>query len=210
MAPEPNPAQFEVLLCLPTAPALPAEGSGDFGTSPLYGQLSDKPLLVLVLNGVRAVKHNSGSRSQALSTLLPTGIRPSAIAVMASTSIAASSFRRNACILSFIQRQPQASDGLFGTFFAFALVMLNPESVAIIASNTRNQPQTIRTTAHAVEILLARRYQFGESGNVPVLGERYLTQRIEGHAAVRGEKLPALPMLHIADVRKSSFSQFFR
>jgi hypothetical protein len=34
-------------LCLPTAPALPNRGSGDFGTSPFYGQLSDKLQLAL-------------------------------------------------------------------------------------------------------------------------------------------------------------------
>ena len=46
-------SSFEVLLCLPTAPALPTEGSGDFGTSPFYGQLSDKPLLACTwLRGV--------------------------------------------------------------------------------------------------------------------------------------------------------------
>jgi hypothetical protein len=48
MATEPNTAQFEVLLCLPTAPALPTEGSGDFGMSPFYGQRSDKPQLAFV------------------------------------------------------------------------------------------------------------------------------------------------------------------
>jgi hypothetical protein len=41
-----NAALLGCLLCLPTAPALPIEGNGDFGTSPIYGQLSDKPLLV--------------------------------------------------------------------------------------------------------------------------------------------------------------------
>jgi hypothetical protein len=46
MAPVQNAALFEVLLCLPTAPALPIEGNGGFGTSPIYGQLPDKPLLV--------------------------------------------------------------------------------------------------------------------------------------------------------------------
>ena len=49
MAPVPNGALFEVLLCLPTAPALPIEGNGDFGTSPIYGQLPDKLLLVYLL-----------------------------------------------------------------------------------------------------------------------------------------------------------------
>jgi hypothetical protein len=33
------------MLCLPTAPALPTKASGDFGTSPFYGQRLDKPLL---------------------------------------------------------------------------------------------------------------------------------------------------------------------
>jgi hypothetical protein len=37
-----------VILCLPTAPALPTRDNGDFGTSPIYGQLSDKPSLTLV------------------------------------------------------------------------------------------------------------------------------------------------------------------
>jgi hypothetical protein len=35
---------FGVLVCLPTAPVLPSfKRSGGFGTSPFYGQLSDKP-----------------------------------------------------------------------------------------------------------------------------------------------------------------------
>jgi hypothetical protein len=51
-----------VLLCLPTAPGLPLSGNGDFGTSPIFGQLSDKPLLACInLRGVSAVKHNGGS-----------------------------------------------------------------------------------------------------------------------------------------------------
>ena len=36
---------FEASLCRPTAPGLPIWGTGDFGTSPIFGQLSDKPLL---------------------------------------------------------------------------------------------------------------------------------------------------------------------
>src|SRR5450432_2743396 len=44
MAPAPRADQLEVILCLPTAPALPTERNGDFGTSQFYGQLSDKPL----------------------------------------------------------------------------------------------------------------------------------------------------------------------
>jgi hypothetical protein len=49
MAPVQNATLFEVLLCLPTAPALPIERNGDFGTSPIYGQLLDKLLLVSLL-----------------------------------------------------------------------------------------------------------------------------------------------------------------
>jgi hypothetical protein len=40
-----NQTLFEVSLCRPTAPGLPIWGTGDFGTSPIFGQLSDKPLL---------------------------------------------------------------------------------------------------------------------------------------------------------------------
>ena len=41
----PNATVIEGLLCLPTAPALPTRDKGIFGTSPIYGQLSDMPLL---------------------------------------------------------------------------------------------------------------------------------------------------------------------
>jgi len=47
-APEPNGPLFAVLVRLPTAPALPPGEKGDFGTSPIYGQLSDKPRLAFV------------------------------------------------------------------------------------------------------------------------------------------------------------------
>jgi hypothetical protein len=47
-------------LCLPTASALPTEGSGDFGTSAFFGQLSDKPLLVRRRTmGASETKHKS-------------------------------------------------------------------------------------------------------------------------------------------------------
>jgi hypothetical protein len=37
-------------------------GNGDFGTSPIFEQLSDKPLLVCtLLAGVSGAKHNGGS-----------------------------------------------------------------------------------------------------------------------------------------------------
>jgi len=38
-------------------------GTGDFGTSPIFGQLSDKPLLAGTKHvGCRDVKHNGGLR----------------------------------------------------------------------------------------------------------------------------------------------------
>jgi len=40
-----NQTLFLKQLCRPTAPGLPIWGTGDFGTSPIFGQLSDKPLL---------------------------------------------------------------------------------------------------------------------------------------------------------------------
>ncbi len=43
-----NQTLFEVSLCRPTAPGLPIWGTGDFGTSPIFGQLSDKPLLASI------------------------------------------------------------------------------------------------------------------------------------------------------------------
>jgi len=45
----PERSSSKKLLCLPTAPALPVRDNGDFGTSPIYGQLSDKPLLAYLL-----------------------------------------------------------------------------------------------------------------------------------------------------------------
>jgi hypothetical protein len=47
-APEPNATLFGVLLCLPTAPALPRAENGDFGTPPIYEQLTGKPVLANV------------------------------------------------------------------------------------------------------------------------------------------------------------------
>ena len=43
-----NQTLFEVSLCRPTAPGLPIWGTGDFGTSPIFWQLSDKPLLACI------------------------------------------------------------------------------------------------------------------------------------------------------------------
>jgi hypothetical protein len=48
--------------------------------------------------------------------------------------------RADACLSIVLQRQPQASDGFFGTIFAFALLTLNAKSVTIIVSDTRGQP----------------------------------------------------------------------
>jgi hypothetical protein len=71
-APEPNGPLFAVLLRLPTAPALPPGEKGDFGTSPIYAQLSDKLLLALVYShGVRDMKHNRDREIKAPSTFLP-------------------------------------------------------------------------------------------------------------------------------------------
>jgi hypothetical protein len=40
------------------------EGNGDFGTSPIFGQLSDKPALACIwVTGVPDVKRNSGSKN---------------------------------------------------------------------------------------------------------------------------------------------------
>jgi hypothetical protein len=43
-----NQTLFEVSLCRPTAPGPPIWGTGDFGTSPIFWQLSDKPLLACI------------------------------------------------------------------------------------------------------------------------------------------------------------------
>ena len=65
-APEPNATPLRVLLCLPTAPALPPGENGDFGGSSIYGQLSDKPLLAFVnSHGVRDMKHNRDEKLNA-------------------------------------------------------------------------------------------------------------------------------------------------
>jgi hypothetical protein len=49
MAPTLITALIEVLLCLPTAPVLLLEASGDFGTSPIYEHHSDKRPLAYVM-----------------------------------------------------------------------------------------------------------------------------------------------------------------
>jgi len=43
-----NRFNFGNLLCLPTAHMLPPGGNGDFGMSPIYGQLLDKQVLSFV------------------------------------------------------------------------------------------------------------------------------------------------------------------
>jgi len=50
MAPTPNASQFEVLLLPADGTSAATRGSGDLGTSPFYGQLSDKLQLVFVNN----------------------------------------------------------------------------------------------------------------------------------------------------------------
>ena len=50
-------------MCLPMAPVLPLKGSGDFGTSPIFGQLLDKPRLACTSQLVLPhLEHNSGSK----------------------------------------------------------------------------------------------------------------------------------------------------
>ena len=44
----PTKLYLKVSLCRPTAPGLPIWGTRDFGTSPIFGQLSDKPLLACI------------------------------------------------------------------------------------------------------------------------------------------------------------------
>jgi hypothetical protein len=56
---------FRVLLCLPTAPTLPIEGNGDFGTSPFFGQRSNKLcLLCLQQMGIPDVRHKGARGSK--------------------------------------------------------------------------------------------------------------------------------------------------
>jgi hypothetical protein len=58
-AAERNATLLGVLMRLPTAPALPPGENGDFGMSPICGQLLHKPLLAFVYSrGVRDMKHN--------------------------------------------------------------------------------------------------------------------------------------------------------
>ena len=69
--PHPNATLFGVLLCLPTAPGLPLQGNGDFGTSAFFGQLSDKPLLACIWShGVRGAKRNGWSKIKTMGTFL--------------------------------------------------------------------------------------------------------------------------------------------
>jgi len=62
MAHAPNAAQFGVLMCPPMAPELLLSENGDFGRSPIYGQLSDTHYVSLYV-GAPDVKHNRGSRN---------------------------------------------------------------------------------------------------------------------------------------------------
>jgi hypothetical protein len=55
--------------------ALPNGRNGDFGTSPIYRQLSNKPLFALTnLHGVPNANRNGWSRIEVLKTLLSSGI----------------------------------------------------------------------------------------------------------------------------------------
>src|SRR6266568_3034964 len=64
MAPAPNTALCGVLLCLPTAPALPLWGTEtSVRRRFFFGQLSDKQLLACIsLCGVSDLKHNGRPR----------------------------------------------------------------------------------------------------------------------------------------------------
>jgi hypothetical protein len=64
ISPAPNAALTWIVILPADGTALPNGGNGDFGTSPIYGQISDKPLLAFIeLHGVPNANHNSGSRS---------------------------------------------------------------------------------------------------------------------------------------------------
>ena len=68
-APDMNYVAVRLKLCLPMAAGLPIRGSGDFGTSPFFGQLTDKPLLVSTyISGVSDAKRNRGCGTSGLSS----------------------------------------------------------------------------------------------------------------------------------------------
>jgi hypothetical protein len=54
-----------MLLRLPTAPTLPPGEKGDFGTSPIYEQLSNKPALATLYMEVRNIKNNRDEKLKA-------------------------------------------------------------------------------------------------------------------------------------------------
>ena len=63
-------------LCLPTAPMLPIDWSGDFGTSPFFGQLSGKRLLVCInLDGTSNAQYNR-RREISIPSVLPSRCPP--------------------------------------------------------------------------------------------------------------------------------------
>ena len=63
MAPAPNAAQFGVLMCPPMAPELLLCVNGDFGRSPIYGQLSDAHYVCVQVVALD-VKHNRGRETK--------------------------------------------------------------------------------------------------------------------------------------------------
>ena len=57
-------ALFGVVIVPADGTSAATEGNGDFGTSPIFGQLSDKPALACIwVAAVPDVKRNSGSRN---------------------------------------------------------------------------------------------------------------------------------------------------
>src|SRR6516225_7727767 len=79
MQPSRTQRYLELLLCLPKAPALPRAENGDFGTSPIYGQLSHKPLLVACILSILTwwdVKHNRDRElNRQAASCRPAGLR---------------------------------------------------------------------------------------------------------------------------------------
>ena len=77
-APDMNHVAERLKLCLPMAAGLPIGGSGDFGISPFFRQLTDKPLLVsMYIDGVSDAKSHRG-REISVQNLLAVRLPPRA------------------------------------------------------------------------------------------------------------------------------------
>jgi hypothetical protein len=85
-APDMNHVAERLKLCLPMAAGLPIGGSGDFGISPFFRQLTDKPLLVsMYIDGVSDAKSHRG-REISVQNLLAVRLPPRARAMVCPTS----------------------------------------------------------------------------------------------------------------------------